>query len=79
MPDVLLREGLKRDNAEHIIPQYNAFFEMYANANVKTFIYLFNFYYRYADVQFSKSPEKYVKYRPQDVSAMLSNLFDDRV
>lgn len=28
VPDVLLREGLKRDNAEHIIPQYNAFFEM---------------------------------------------------
>lgn len=28
VPDVQLREGLKRDNAEHIIPQYNAFFEM---------------------------------------------------
>ncbi|XP_037035479.1 exocyst complex component 7 [Bradysia coprophila] len=61
VPDVLLREGLKRDNAEHIIPQYNAFFEIYA------------------DIQFSKNPEKYVKYRPQDVSAMLNNLFDDRV
>lgn len=61
VPDVLLREGLKRDNAEHIIPQYNAFFESYS------------------DVQFSKSPEKYVKYKPQDVSAMLGNLFDDSV
>lgn len=28
VPDVLLRQGLKRDNAEHLIPQYNAFFEM---------------------------------------------------
>lgn len=59
VPDVILREGLKRDNAETIIPQYNAFFESYA------------------DVQFSKNPEKYVKYKPQDVSAMLGNLFDD--
>lgn len=61
VPDVILREGLKRDNAENIIPQYNAFFESYA------------------DVQFSKNPEKYVKYKPQDVSAMLGNLFDDSV
>lgn len=28
VPDVILREGLKRDNVEHLIPQYNAFFEM---------------------------------------------------
>lgn len=28
VPDGLLREGIKRDNTEHIIPQYNAFFEM---------------------------------------------------
>lgn len=41
--------------------------------------YLFKLLFRYADVQFSKNPEKYVKYRPQDVSAMLNNLFDDRV
>lgn len=61
VPDVILREGLKRDNAENIIPQYNAFFESYA------------------DVQFSKNPEKYVKYRPQEVAAMLGNLFDDSV
>lgn len=61
VPDVILREGLKRDNAENIIPQYNAFFESYA------------------DVQFSKNPDKYVKYKPQDVAAMLGNLFDDSV
>lgn len=27
VPDILLREGLKRDNAENIIPKYNSFFE----------------------------------------------------
>jgi exocyst complex protein 7 len=61
VPDVLLREGLKRDNSEHIIPQYNAFFEMYA------------------DVQFSKNPEKYIKYKPYEVVGMLNNLFDDTI
>lgn len=61
VPDVILREGLKRDNAENIIPQYHAFFESYA------------------DVNFSKTPEKYVKYKPQEVGAMLGNLFDDSV
>lgn len=61
VPDAILREGLKRDNAENIIPKYNAFFESYA------------------DVQFSKNPEKYVKYKPEDLAAMLRNLFDDSV
>lgn len=61
MPDVILREGLKRDNAEHLLPKYNAFYEIYS------------------EVQFSKNPEKYVKYKPQDVAAMLNNLFDDSV
>ena len=61
MPDVILREGLKRDNNEYIIPVYNTFFELYS------------------DIQFSKNPEKYIKYKPQDVTAMLNNLFDDTV
>ncbi|XP_058461983.1 exocyst complex component 7 [Malaya genurostris] len=61
VPDVLLREGIKRDNTEHIVPQYNAFFEIYS------------------EVQFSKNPEKYVKYRPTDVTAMLNSFFDDTI
>lgn len=28
VPDILLREGLKRDNSEKIVPKYNSFFEM---------------------------------------------------
>ncbi|XP_055915521.1 exocyst complex component 7 [Eupeodes corollae] len=59
IPDVILREGIKRDNAEHILPKYNKFYEMYVS------------------VQFSKNPEKYIKYRPHEVNAMLSKLFDD--
>ncbi|XP_017861311.1 PREDICTED: exocyst complex component 7 [Drosophila arizonae] len=59
IPDVILREGIKRDNVEHILPNYNRFFEMYAG------------------VQFSKNPDKYVKYRPHEINAMLSKLFDD--
>lgn len=59
IPDVILREGIKRDNVEHILPKYNKFYEMYAS------------------VQFSKNPDKYVKYRPHEINQMLSKLFDD--
>ncbi|EDV39596.1 uncharacterized protein Dana_GF24398 [Drosophila ananassae] len=59
IPDVILREGIKRDNAEHILPKYNRFYEIYSG------------------VQFSKNPDKYVKYRPHEINAMLSKLFDD--
>lgn len=38
-----------------------------------------SFLYRYASVQFSKNPEKYVKYQPYEVKAMLNKLFDDSV
>ncbi|XP_035904499.1 exocyst complex component 7 [Anopheles stephensi] len=31
VPDVLLREGIKRDNSEHIVPKYNTFFEVYSD------------------------------------------------
>lgn len=61
IPDVSLRNCLKRDNVEHIIPQYNSFFHVYE------------------EVVFSRHPEKYLKYRPQDVSSMLNKFFDDRV
>lgn len=28
VPDIILRESLKRDNSEQLIPHYNAFYEM---------------------------------------------------
>ena len=31
IPDVELRESLKRDNKEYICPKYNSFYEKYAN------------------------------------------------
>ena len=33
IPDVELRESLKRDNKEYILPKYNSFYEKYANVN----------------------------------------------
>ncbi|XP_067648559.1 exocyst complex component 7 [Eurosta solidaginis] len=33
IPDVILREGIKRDNVEHILPKYNRFYEMYASVS----------------------------------------------
>lgn len=61
VPDVLLREGLKRDNSETVVPHYNAFYELYA------------------DVEFAKNREKYVRYTPHHLAQILNNLFDDRM
>lgn len=58
IPDVELRESLKRDNKELILPKYNAFYE------------------RYSNFTFSKNPEKYIKYNPAQVSALIDRFFD---
>ncbi len=49
IPDVELRESLRRDNKEYILPKYNAFYDKYVN------------------VDFSKHPDKYIKYTPAQV------------
>ncbi|VEN53710.1 unnamed protein product [Callosobruchus maculatus] len=58
IPDIELRESIKRDNKELIIPKYNAF------------------YNRYASMQFTKNPEKYIKHKPDEVSAIIDRFFD---
>lgn len=58
IPDVELREGLKRDNKEYILPKYNAFYDKFSN------------------LYFTKNPEKYVRYTPEQVAAMLDHFFD---
>ncbi|XP_076270587.1 exocyst complex component 7 isoform X2 [Rhynchophorus ferrugineus] len=58
VPDIELRESIKRDNKELIIPKYNAFFNKYSNYN------------------FTKNPEKYIKHKPDEVSAILDRFFD---
>ncbi|XP_074032013.1 exocyst complex component 7 isoform X2 [Leptinotarsa decemlineata] len=58
IPDIQLRESIKRDNKELIIPKYNAFFN------------------RYAGMHFTKNPEKYIKHKPDEVSAIIDRFFD---
>jgi exocyst complex protein 7 len=58
IPDVELRESLKRDNKEYILPKYHAFYE------------------KYCTVPFTKNPEKYIKYNPTQVSALIDRFFD---
>ncbi|XP_065208876.1 exocyst complex component 7 [Planococcus citri] len=58
VPDFELREGLKRDNKEYILPKYNLFYD------------------RYAHLPFAKNLEKYVKYTPEQVAAMMDRFFD---
>uniref|UniRef100_A0A8D8LKU4 Exocyst complex component 7 n=1 Tax=Cacopsylla melanoneura TaxID=428564 RepID=A0A8D8LKU4_9HEMI len=58
IPDVELRESIKRDNKEYILPKYRAFYD------------------RYSTLPFSKNPEKYVKYTPEQIAALLDRFFD---
>ena len=58
IPDVELRESLKRDNKEYILPKYNSFYDKYSN------------------VAFTKSPDKYIKYTPAQVSGLIDSFFD---
>lgn len=58
IPDVELRESIKRDNKEYILPKYRGFYD------------------RYSTLPFSKSPEKYVKYTPEQIAALLDRFFD---
>ncbi|XP_057665546.1 exocyst complex component 7 isoform X1 [Diorhabda carinulata] len=58
IPDIELRESIKRDNKELVIPKYNAF------------------YNKYACLHFTKNPEKYIKHKPDEVSAIIDRLFD---
>jgi len=58
LPDMELRESLKRDNKEYILPKYSSFYDKYVN------------------VSFSKNTEKYIKYTPAQVSALLDSFFD---
>ncbi|KAK9888206.1 hypothetical protein WA026_000474 [Henosepilachna vigintioctopunctata] len=58
IPDVQLRESIKRDNKELIIPKYNAF------------------YNRYANIQFTKNIDKYIKHKPDEVSSIIDRFFD---
>lgn len=58
IPDVELRESIKRDNKEYILPKYNTFYDKFSCLN------------------FSKNPEKYLKYAPEQVAALLDRFFD---
>ncbi|KAL1497450.1 hypothetical protein ABEB36_008422 [Hypothenemus hampei] len=58
IPDIELRESIKRDNKELIIPKYNSFFN------------------RYGILNFTKNPEKYIRHKPDEVSAIIDRFFD---
>jgi len=58
VPDVELRESLKRDNKEFILPKYTMFYE------------------KYIDAGFTKNIDKYIKYKPSDISNTIDTFFD---
>ena len=58
IPDAELRDTLRQDNRDFVMPFYTAFLQ------------------RYANVPFSRNPEKYVKYSAQDVRQFVDGFFD---
>ncbi|XP_072167863.1 exocyst complex component 7-like [Diadema setosum] len=58
IPDSTLREAVRRDNRDFIVPRYIQFRDRYFNTN------------------FTKNPEKYMKYSPEQVKDLLDKFFD---
>lgn len=58
LPDPVLRQRVRNDNVELILPLYTTFYEMYASLN------------------FTKNPEKYLKYTPNSLNEVLLTFFD---
>jgi exocyst complex protein 7 len=58
IPDQELRDTLKKDNKDYIVPRYKMFQEKYEKIN------------------FTKNLDKYIKYTPQAVSAVIDKFFD---
>ncbi|KAK3090411.1 hypothetical protein FSP39_011633 [Pinctada imbricata] len=58
IPDPELRDNIKKDNKEYIVPRYKLFLEKFQRLN------------------FTKNPEKYMKYTVKDVEETLDKFFD---
>ena len=58
IPDPELKDNLRKDNREFVLPKYKTFLEKYRTIN------------------FTKNPDKYIKYSVTDVSSMIDKLFE---
>ncbi|XP_011304280.1 exocyst complex component 7 [Fopius arisanus] len=58
VPDARLRETLRRELQQSLVPQYSIFYNKYRNT------------------PFSKNPAKYIKYTPEQVTALIKIFFD---
>ena len=58
IPDPELRESLKKDNKEFILPKYREFLAKYRVTN------------------FTKNPEKYIRFTERQVSQFIDSFFD---
>lgn len=58
IPDPELRDCLRQDNLNYIMPFYSAFLKRYTNTN------------------FTKNPEKYIRYKEEDVKRFIFGFFD---
>ncbi|XP_014786307.1 exocyst complex component 7 isoform X1 [Octopus bimaculoides] len=58
IPDLDLRQSLKKENKDYILPMYQMFRDKYTQLN------------------FTKNPDKYIKYSVEDVGKMIDKFFD---
>lgn len=58
IPDLELRQSLKQENKNYILPMYQMFHDKYTRLN------------------FTKNPDKYIKYSMDDVGRMIDKFFD---
>lgn len=58
IPDPELRQSLKQENKNYILPMYQMFHDKYTRLN------------------FTKNPDKYIKYSVDDVGRMIDKFFD---
>lgn len=80
IPDPDLRESLKRDNRAFIVPKYHSFYDKSVPLDPiecalfwTTQFVCFN---RYVGTSFTRNLDKYVKYRPVEVAALIDMFFD---
>ncbi|XP_062508793.1 exocyst complex component 7-like [Corticium candelabrum] len=59
IPDERLRDSIRQDNVDFLVPHYTTFYD------------------RYASAPFTKNPDKYLKYTPEDVERTLKVSFFD--
>lgn len=76
IPDPSLRARVRNDNVDYLVPLYTAFYERYTLTRLWRETGDSLYHYRYATLNFTKNPDKYLKYTPDALQDLLLTFFD---